>query len=69
MRINFENLFGILLFVFCIYLFIRLRPYLDRLFEDLGNGYHYPYSPLSRIAVIGLVCLTIVAVAKIISRR
>ena len=69
MRINWENLFGMLLFVFCIYLFIKLRPYLGRLFEDLGNGYYYLHSPVSRIVAIGLVCVTIVAVAKIISRR
>ena len=69
MRINWENLFGALLFVFSIYLFIKLRPYLDRLFEDMGNGYYYLHSPVYRIAAIGLVCVTIVAVVKIISRR
>ncbi len=69
MRFRFENLFGLMLFGFLIYLFVRLHPVLDRWFEELEYGYHYPQSPVSRVLTLGLVCVTIVAVAKILSRR
>ncbi|TKJ38326.1 MAG: hypothetical protein CEE38_06095 [Planctomycetes bacterium B3_Pla] len=69
MRIRWENIFGPLLLIFGIYLFVKIRPYLDRVFEDLADGYYYRYDPMLRIIIFGLVCVTIVAVAKIISKR
>ncbi len=70
MRIHWENIFGLLLLIFGIYLFVKIRPYLDRIFEDLANGYYYhSHDPMLRIIMFGLICVTIVAVAKIISKR
>ena len=70
MRIRWENIFGPLLLIIGIYLFVKIRPYLDRVFEDLADGYYYHrYDPMQGIIIFGLVCVTIVAVAKIISNR
>ncbi len=69
MRIKWENIFGVMLFVFCIYLFFKVKPYFDRLFEDMQNNYYYCYSPVVKIAVFGLICVTIVAVIKMIFDR
>ena len=70
MRIRWENIFGPLLLIFGIYLFIKIRPYLDLVFEDLADGYYYHrYDPMQRVIVLGLICLVIVAVARIISKR
>jgi hypothetical protein len=72
MRIRWANIFGLLLVSFCIYLFVKLKPYLDRLFDDLADNYYsgyYDYSPTMKIAVFSLICVTLVAVIKIIMRK
>ena len=70
MRIRWENIFGLLLLIFSIYLFVKIRPFLDQWFENMDNSpYPYSYSPTTRIAVIGLICVTVVAVVKIIANR
>ncbi len=70
MRIRWENIFGVLLLIFGIYMFVKIRPCLDRVFEDLADGYYYhSHDPMLRVIMFGLICVTIVAVAKIISKR
>lgn len=70
MRIRWENIFGLLLLILGIYLFVKIRPYLDRVFEDLADGYYYHrYDPMQRVIVFGLICLVIVAIVKIIANR
>ncbi len=70
MRICWENIFGPLLLIFGIYLFVKIRPYLDRVFEDLADGYYYHrYDPMQRVIVFGIICLVIVAIVKIITNR
>jgi len=70
MRIRWDNLFGLMALVLCIYLFIKAKPYLDRVFEDLADGYYYhSRDPMLRVIIFGLVCVTIMAVVKIISNR
>ena len=70
MRIRWENVFGIMFLIFCIYLFIKSKPYMDRIFEDLAGGYYYhSHSPVLRLAIFGLMCVTLVAVVKILSKR
>jgi hypothetical protein len=70
MRIRWENIFGLLLLIFGIYLFVKIRPYLDRVFEDLADGYyHHRYDPMQRVIVFSLICLIIVAIVKIITNR
>jgi len=70
MRIRWENIFGLLLLILGIYLFVKIRPYLDRVFENLADGYYYHrYDPMQRVIVFGLICLVIVAIVKIITNR
>ena len=70
MRIRWENMFGLMFFIFCIYLFFKVKPYLDRIFEDMANGYYYhSYDPAFKIIMFGLICVTIVSVVKIISKH
>jgi len=70
MRIRWENIFGLVFLAFCIYLFIKVKPYLNRMFEGLADGYYcYGYDPMLRVILFGLICVTIVAVAKIISKH
>ena len=70
MRIRWDNIAGLFLVVFGIYLFIKIRPFLDQWFENLGNDDPFsPVSPTIRMATIGLVCVTIVAVVKILANR
>ena len=70
MRIRWENIFGLLLLIFGIYLFVKIRPYLNRIFEDLANGYYYhSHDPMLRVIMFGLICVTIVGVVKIISKH
>ena len=69
MRIRWENVFGLIFFIFCIYLFFKVMPYLNRIFEDLTDNYYHSHDPMLRVIMFGIICMTIVAVAKIISRR
>ena len=70
MRIRWERIIGISLLGVFIYLFVKIRPYMDRVFEDLADGYYYhSHDPMIRVIMFGLICVTIVAVAKIISKR
>ena len=69
-NVKWGNIFGLLLLIFCIYLFIKAAPCMDRIFENLGNGYYaYSDSPTIKIAMVGLVCITIVSVVKILGNR
>ena len=69
MRIRWENVFGLMFLIFCIYLFFKAKPYLNRIFEDLTEGHYYHnHDPMLRIIMFGLICITIVAVAKVISK-
>ena len=70
MHIRWENVFGFMFLIFCIYLFVKAKPYLNRIFEDLADGYYYHnHDPVLRVITLVLICLTIVGVVKIISRR
>lgn len=70
MRIRWERIMGISLLGVFIYLFFKVKPYLNRIFEDLADGYYYhSHDPMLRVIMFGLICVTIVAVAKIISNR
>jgi hypothetical protein len=70
MTIKWGNIFGLLLLIFSIYLFVKLAPCLDRIFENISDGYYgYSESPTIKIAILGLICITIVSVVKIICNR
>lgn len=68
MRINWINIFGLMLFVLMIYLFVKLKPVLENIFEHASYSYH-SHEYLLIAIVIGFLSLTIVAVVKILSRR
>jgi hypothetical protein len=70
MRIHWENIFGVILLVFSIYLFIKFLPFVDQWLDDYGHNYHFDnQSPTVTIMVLGLICVTVVAVTKIIVNR
>ena len=70
MRIRWENVFGLMFLIFCIYLFFKAKPYLNRIFEDLADGYYFHSGdPTIKLIMLGLVCVTIVAIAAIMSNR
>ena len=71
MRIRWENIFGLLLFIFAVYMFFKMRPFFNNLFEEVNQVQYYGHGPsmLLRVLMLGLLCLTAIAVAKIISKR
>jgi len=72
MRIRWENIFGLLLLIAGIYLFVKMRPCLENLFDD-ANHVHYYYGggpeQLTRALMLGLLCLTVIAAITIFSNR
>ena len=71
MRVKWENIFGLLLLIFAVYLFIKMRPFFNNLFNEVGQIRYYGHGPvmLIRVLMLGLLCLTAVAIAKIISKH
>lgn len=70
MRIRWDNIFGLMLVIFLIYLFVRLKPFLERKFEDLSYvRYGNRFDPVTEILVIGILCFTVIAVVQIINRN
>jgi len=71
MHIRWENIFGLLLLIFGIYLFVKMRPFLETLFEDVNHVHYYGRGPeqLIRVLMLGLLCLTVLAAIKIFSNR
>ena len=71
MRIRWENIFGLLLLILGIYLFVKMRPFLESVFEDANHVHYYGSGPeqLMRVFMLGLLCLTVVAAITILSNR
>ncbi|MHC4728282.1 MAG: hypothetical protein ACYS17_13760 [Planctomycetota bacterium] len=69
MRIRWENIFGLMLLAFFIYLFIKMKPFWEHIFESINGVYYYRHDLLLKVLMLTLLCLTAVAIAKIISRR
>jgi hypothetical protein len=68
-RIRWNNIFGLLFLVMLIYLFIMVGPALRRFFESIGSAYYYEVDPFHHLVMLGLLCITVVAVCKIIFNR
>lgn len=68
MRIKWENIFGLLFTVLLIILLFRLPDILDRL-PDIILPPYYSHDPFYGIAIVGLICVTIVGVVKILSGK
>lgn len=73
MRINWTNIFGLLFLIFAVYAFFKMRPVFDNLLDVNNRVHYYGYEPgpimLIKVLKLGLVCLTAVAIAKLVSRR
>ena len=71
MRIRWENIFGLLLLIFGIYLFVKMRPFFENLFTEVNQVYYYGYGlgRLIKVLMLALLCLTVLAAIKIISNR
>ncbi len=69
MKIKWNNIIALLLIIILIVLLFKLSPVLETLAEDFRYSYHYSGDPMMGIAALGLICLTIVGVVVILSRR
>ena len=69
MRIKYENIILIALVITLIVLLIRLPPLLHNLSEDFGTLYGADGDPAIGIMALGLICVTAVAIAKVLSNR
>ena len=69
MNIRWGNILGLMLIIFGIYLFLKLRPFLENAIEDLNSGYYHHGDPVFRIAVLGILCITLIGAIKIFSDR
>ena len=66
MRIKWNNIIGLLLVVFLIYLFFHAEPLLERFFEDIDDHQLWPDEPIWQFNMLGLLCLTIVALVRVL---
>lgn len=67
MQIRWENIFGTLFLIFGIYMFVKLIPMLNRWLEEIGDGYYfYAETPTMKVMLLGLLCVSAVAIVKII---
>lgn len=69
MRIRWDNIFGLLLLIFLIYLFFKFKPVLERMIDDLRYGSSYSHDPIWTFNILALLCLTLIVMAVFISRR
>ncbi len=69
MRIKHENIILMALDITLIVLLIRMPPLLRSLSEDFGTLYSGNGDPMIGIMALGLICVTAVAIAKVLSNR
>ena len=71
MHIRWDNIFGLLLLIFGIYLFVKMGPFFENLFTEINQVYYYGDGPgqLLKVLMLGLICLTVLAAITIISNR
>ena len=68
MRIKWANIFALAILICLIILLCKLPRILDRL-PQIIDPPHYINDPAYVIMILGLICVTIVAVIKILSNR
>lgn len=68
MTIKWKNIFALAILICLIILLLRLPEILDRLSFSIDMP-HYFDDPMIGLCFLGLVCLTIVSVVKILSNR
>ena len=67
MRIKWENIIALVLIITLIVLLYKLPPLLRRLSEDFGTLYYHGSDPIVGILALGIICITILGIVKIIS--
>ena len=68
MKIKWGNIFALAILICLVILLLRLPEILDRLSYTIWVPY-YVNNPMFGMFAFSLVCITIVAVVKILSRR
>ena len=69
MRIRWENVFGLTLFVLLIYLFIKMRPFLQNIFDDINSAHYNRGDIVFRELALSILCITVIATVAILSGR
>ena len=69
MRIKWENIIVLTLIITLIVLLFKLPLLLRNLSEDFGMLYYREGDPVIGILSLGLICITILGIVKIISRK
>lgn len=70
MQVRWNNIFGLMLMIFGLYLFLKLRPFFKNIIEDINSVRYYHHNdPLLQIITLGLLCVTVLAAIKILSNR
>lgn len=69
MRIRWENIIGLTILVFVVVAMIKLYSYLEDFFNGLRFRAYTPYGRLWAFNYLGLICLAVIAIVKILSRR
>jgi subtilase family serine protease len=70
MEIRWNNVFGLLLLILGIYLLLKMRPFFSNAFEDINSAHYYHHgNPIHGLVILGIICITVVAVVKILSER
>ena len=67
MRIKWENIIVLVLIITLIMLLFKLPLLLRHLSEDLGTVYYHNGDPAIGILALGIICITILGIVKIIS--
>ena len=69
MRIRWENITPLLLLIVLTYLFLKMLPVLDMVVDGMASSSYEHQDPRYHLVVLGLLCLTVVAICKILSNR
>lgn len=70
MRINWKNIYGLLGVIFSIYLFCKVKPIAAAWFDSMAdNREFFDKHPALPFLAIAVICVMVVAVAKILSNR
>ena len=68
MKIKWGNIFALGILICLIAILLRLPEIADRMYFDIHIPYYFD-NPMIGLCFFGFICLTIVAVAKILSNR
>ena len=69
MRIKWENIICLMLLIILIVLLFKLPPILRTLSDDVDTLYRDSNNPAAGLAALGVVCITILGIIIVLSRR